>query len=118
MPAPNPVRRSLRLILPVAVSLALAGCLSPRHPAPPVAIVTDLAAVASCAFIAPVGAPPFTPGYRVSTGYPDFQDALRQRTAALGGTHLYITNPSAGWGGASAIGSAYRCNETAPRFGL
>lgn len=86
--------------------------MSGQNQPPPVAIVTDLAAVAACAFVAPVGAPPFTPGYRLDSGYQDFQDALRRRTAALGGTHLYLTNPSAGWGGASAIGSAYRCRYT------
>lgn len=91
------------------LSLVLGGCVSGQNQPSPVVLVTDLAAVAACAFVAPVGAPPFTPGYRLDSGYQDFQDVLRRRTAALGGTHLYLVNPSAGWGSASAIGSAYRC---------
>jgi hypothetical protein len=31
------------------------------------------------------------------------QDALRRRTAALGGMHLSLTNPSGGWRGATAV---------------
>ncbi|KQP08311.1 hypothetical protein ASF28_21240 [Methylobacterium sp. Leaf99] len=109
MLATQPTHRRLSRLAPACLGLVLGGCVSGQNQAPPVAIVTDLAAVAACAFVAPVGAPPFTPGYRLDLGYKDFQDALRRRTAALGGTHLYLTNPSAGWGGASAIGSAYRC---------
>ncbi|MGU3359068.1 hypothetical protein ACLBWX_01910 [Methylobacterium sp. M6A4_1b] len=111
MPAPLPIIRMLRLTPHACLGLALAGCVSTGNQPPPVAIVTDLAAVTTCAFIAPVGAPTFVPGARPPSGYEAFQDALRRRTAALGGTHLYLTNPSAGWGGASAIGSAYRCRQ-------
>lgn len=103
---------SLRRLVPVGLSLALASCVSTRSEPVPVVIVTDLAAVSACAFIGPLGAPPFTPGYRLDAGYQDFQNALRRRTAALGGTHLFLSNPSAGWGGASAIGSIYRCRYT------
>lgn len=100
-------RQALRVAPLLAVAGVLGGCLN--LPVNGVSIETDLSKVAGCEFRDTIRPPRTQPGLRDPAGYDLYLDELRRRTRAVGGTHLYILNPSAGWGGAEAVGTAYRC---------
>lgn len=87
---------------------ALTGCISVRGPDYAAELVRDLSDVAGCRFVSTIRAP------RVATRlnlpvYDDYLAELRRRTVAAGGTHLFIMNDAASWGGVEAAGAAYRC---------
>ena len=99
----------LSFVLGVLLScLVLASCVHNSR-IPDVEIVRDLSDVVGCRFITTVGAPPPSLGYRAYAGYENYLVELKLRVARAGANRLYLNNPSAGWGGASALGSAYLC---------
>ncbi|AWN47389.1 hypothetical protein DK419_14575 [Methylobacterium terrae] len=106
---PAGMRRSCAPLALLALSALLAGCLSVREPGDGVTLVRDLAAVRGCRFVATLGRPARLVAAARVEAYEALLVDLRRRTAATGGTHLYLLNDAAGWGAAEAIGTVYRC---------
>lgn len=89
--------------------LAVGGCMTARGPEPAIVLVRDLSAVAGCRFISTVGAPRSTRDVRLNVSHDQYLVEIQRRAALLGGTHLYLINDAALWGGSDAAGAIYFC---------
>lgn len=95
----------------IALSLLSNECKSLSLDKADVRFVTDLAIVSGCHFLGTVRPPTATLGSRQQADYERYRAALIDDAARRGATHLYVLNNAAGWGGAAAFGTAYRCRR-------
>jgi hypothetical protein len=102
-------RAPLVVLAGLLIAFGVSGCITPFGDGPRVAIVRDLSNVAGCEFRGTVSPPRAQAGLRIASGHGAYIEEIKRRAAALGGTHLYMLNEAAGWGAASALGTAYRC---------
>ena len=91
--------------------LAMSGCVSAPSPEPAAVLVRDLSDVAGCRFVRTVNAPRRSMETTISASHGRYLAELQRRAALLGGTHLYLMNDSALWGGSDAAGAIYACRS-------
>lgn len=89
------------------MALAMAGTAAAKSD---VVVVRDYAAVANCKALGEVRGSSMMGGILANAAYGKSLRLLKERTAALGGTHVQILDSASGFSGSRMIGAAYRCD--------
>lgn len=96
----------MKLALGCVMALAVAG--SAKSDAK-IIIVRDYGPVANCQALGEVKASSLWGGAVAQMGYDRAIRQLKERAAALGGTHVQIVDSSSGQTGSRMLGTAYKC---------
>lgn len=100
----------MKLALGCAMALAMAGAATAKTE---VVVVRDYAAVANCQALGEVSASSSLGGVFQDASYKKVLRQIKERAAALGGTHLQLVDSASGFTGSRMLGTAYKC-PTAP----
>ena len=96
----------MRLALGCVMALAVAGSAAADAN---VIIVRDYGPVANCQALGEVRASSLWGGAVAQVGYDRAIRQLKERAAALGGTHVQIVDSASGQTGSRMLGTAYKC---------
>lgn len=97
------------LVIGAVAVLSLPGAAFAQAPARPVSIVRDAASVAGCTELGEVRASSMLGGAMANAGYDRALSQLRERSVALGATHVQIIDSASGMTGSRILATAFRC---------
>ncbi len=97
----------MKLAFGCVMALVMAGTAAAKSD---VVVVRDYAAVANCKALGEVRGSSMMGGVLANAAYEKSLRLLKERAAALGGTHVQILDSASGFSGSRMIGTAFRCD--------